>query len=133
MKKLDDARKNRLVDCIVIFTAIIILISVCFVYFYNVFVKFHIDYATMYNQNALSKTSKFNNDLIILSNAFSKEKKINSFLYDETKTYDFNVNSEIDSVINNSTLKTFINSIDIDIPKQKLVYSSRLKKKIPHE
>jgi len=133
MKKLDEARKNRLIDCIVILTAIIILISVCFVYFYNIFVKFQIDYATMYNQNVLSKTSKFNNDLIILSNAFSQKKKINSFLYDETKTYDFNVNSEIDSVINNSTLKTFINLIDIDIPKQKSVYSSRLKKKISHE
>ena len=133
MKNLNEARKNRIVDCIVIFSAIVILISVCFVYFYNVFVKFQIDYATMYNRNSLSKTSKFNNDLIIVSNSFFQEKQINSFLYDNTKIYDFNVSNEIDQIINNSTLKTYINSLDIDIPKDKLIYSSYSKKKLSHE
>ena len=72
----------KLINTIILFiTALIIIIGI---YFYNTFVKFHLDYAELNNQKTLYQISEINNDMVKLSNLLFTNIKTNRFLNDET-------------------------------------------------
>lgn len=132
MKKQDEIKKNRLIDCLVVFSALIVLIVIFCLYFYNVFVKFQINYATLFNQNVISKASDFHKDIVKVSNSLFTDTATNKFLHNKNINYDYESSIRIGKIISNSTIGNCINQVFIDIPKNKIIYSSYAKQKFSH-
>lgn len=61
----------------------VLLIFIFFIYFYSTFVKFQINYASIYNKNTISKLKEFNNDVIKLSSTLYTDFRTRNFFNDD--------------------------------------------------
>ena len=90
---------------------VVVLIIIIGVYFYNTFVKFHLDYAELNNQNSLFQISEINNDMAKLSNSLFTNTKTNKFLNDNTISYNNDASKEIKSLIATSNMEKYISDL----------------------
>ena len=90
---------------------VVVLIIIIGVYFYNTFVKFHLDYAELNNQNTLFQISEINNDMAKLSNSLFTNTKTNKFLNDNTISYNNDASKEIKSLIATSNMEKYISDL----------------------
>ena len=95
MKRQGKSYKEYFIDYLIGFTASILIIAIFGIYFYNVFVKFQINYVKQHNQTIITKAYDFQNDLIIVSNSFFEDKVLNRFLNDKNELYSIEANNRI--------------------------------------
>lgn len=125
--------KDYLRDYLICLSFAILIIVIFCIYFYNVFVKFQIKYMQQYNKTVISKTYDFQNDLIIVSNSFFKERNTNVFLNGNDIGYDTEVTKNITSLLNSSTISPMFKDVVIRTPRNNLVYSTLTNKREPLE
>lgn len=124
MKKQKHTLFSQLSDYLICFGAMFLMVAIFGFYFYNVSVKFQINYANLYNQNILSKNSEFNNDIIKVSNSLFTDKEINAFLSNDTETYNYEYGLKISNMVANSTIGNYISAVFIDVPKTEMIFTS---------
>lgn len=107
----------------------ILTIGIFCVYFYNVFVKFQINYMQQYNKNIISKTYDFQNNLLTVSNSLFTDKNINLFLSNKDAVYSDSVNKSVNLLLQTSTISSLYKDVVIKIPGTQTVYSTLSSKK----
>lgn len=121
--------KNYIADYLVCFTAAILIIVIFCVYFYNVFVKFQINYIRQYNKNVISKAYDFQNDLMTVSNSLFKDKNINLYMNNQYEVYNETATKTIKSILSSSTLSSMLKDVAIKNEKGGIIYSTLNEKK----
>jgi len=129
MKRHGKSYKEYFIDYLIGFTASILIIAIFGIYFYNVFVKFQINYVKQHNQTIITKAYDFQNDLIIVSNSFFEDKVLNRFLNDKNELYSIEANNRISNLIRISTINSILREVSIVITKDNLIYSTLSRKK----
>lgn len=100
----------------------IVLSIIIGVYFYNTFVKFHIEYAKLHNQDILSQISEINNNMVKLSNSLFANITTNKFLNDESVRYDNEASKKIKNFITSSDLDKYVSDLVIVTPSKDSVF-----------
>lgn len=90
MEKKTKSMKDYVVDLIVCLTTAAIVIAVFGFYFYNVFIKFQVNYAHLFNDSILSKSTELHNDVITVSNSLFTNSDVNAFFNSPNDTLDIN-------------------------------------------
>lgn len=133
MEKKIKSMKDYVVDLIVCLTTAAIVIAVFGFYFYNVFIKFQVNYAHLFNDSILSKSTELHNDVITVSNSLFTNSDVNAFFNSQNDTLDINSTEYIEGCIRKSTINGYISHVVISIPKNNSIYSTDLKRKVSYE
>lgn len=104
-------------------------IGVFCVYFYNVFVKFQVNYMQQYNRNIISKAYEFQTDIFTVSNSFFNDKNINLYLSNENEAYNESATKSITLLLQTSTISTMYKDVAIKAPENSFIYSTLSQKK----
>ncbi len=133
MKKHYDKKKKRYTDLAVIFSTVILFVVIFSVYFYNVSLKFQINYATLYNETVLTKTTDFHYNIMKISNQLFTNKNVNAYLTKKSDIHDLEAVYQIGSTVNESTIGSYIDSFFISMPEDEIIYSNRAQKKMSYD
>ena len=128
MKNKTEETKKHIADYTFIFCVFILLTLIFCIYFYNVFLKFQIEYETIYNEKILSKASELNNDIIRVSNSLFLNGSINKYLYTDMD-YDLISAETVNSHVSSSSLGSLVDEFLIAIPGKNTAYFSALNDK----
>ena len=124
MKKKNE--KIRFADYLVCSVAVLVAVAFLCIYFYNFFIRFQADYATLFNDTILTNTSNFHNDVINVTNSLFMNKDINAYLYDKDTDMDYSISKLINNTVVNSTIGAYVTDVVVNIPRCDTVFSSML-------
>lgn len=121
--------KNKFKDYSVCLSAIILITVIFGIYFYNVFVKFQINYMQQYNKNIISKAYDFQNDLIVVSNSLFNNKTVNLYLNGNGEISSSDASKTIKELLNSSTISSMVKNIAVKNQSDGIIYSTLTEKK----
>ena len=133
MKKRYKKKKKRFNDLAIIFSTVVLLVIIFSIYFYNVSLKFQINYATLYNESVLTKTTDFHYNIMKISNQIFKNKKVNAFLIKKAEEYDYEAIHQINSAVTESSIGSYIDFFFISMPENDSIYANHASKKMSYK